>query len=162
GERRSSRGRAHRRASLHRHAHHRLCDARGDRRKGHERLSSFLGATRAHRRARPRPRGVGAVSAHRTWGGRFQGTLADAMLRLSGSVAGDRALAEDDIRGSIAHARALERAKVLTADELARIVRGLETIGEEVRAGKMKWDPALEDVHMNIESRLIELVGPLG
>jgi argininosuccinate lyase len=105
---------------------------------------------------------VGNVSTHRTWGGRFQGTLADAMLRLSASVDVDRALAEDDIRGSIAHARGLERARVLTADELARIVRGLETIGEEVRADKMKWDPALEDVHMNIESRLIELVGPLG
>ena len=86
------------------------------------------------------------MSAHRTWGGRFQGTLADAMLRLSASVDVDRALAEDDIRGSIAHARGLERANVLTADELARIVRGLETIGEEVRADKMKWDPALEDV----------------
>jgi argininosuccinate lyase len=88
--------------------------------------------------------------------------MAEAMLRLSASVDIDRALAEDDIRGSIAHARALERAKMLTADELAQVVRGLEAIGEEVRTGKMKWDRALEDVHMNIESRLIEIVGPLG
>jgi argininosuccinate lyase len=102
------------------------------------------------------------MSTHRTWGGRFQGTMADAMLQLSASVDVDSALAEDDIRGSIAHARALERAKVLTSDELAKIVHGLETIGGEVRDGTMKWSAALEDVHMNIESRLIELVGPLG
>jgi argininosuccinate lyase len=102
------------------------------------------------------------MSAHRTWGGRFQGTLAQAMLRLSASVDVDRVLAEDDIRGSIAHARGLERAKVLTQDELARIVQGLEAIRQEVHGGTMKWDAALEDVHMNIESRLIELVGPVG
>jgi argininosuccinate lyase len=84
------------------------------------------------------------------------------MLRLSASVDVDRALAEDDIRGSIAHARALERAGVLTSDELARVVAGLEAIADEIRNGTMKWDPALEDVHMNIEARLTEVVGPVG
>jgi argininosuccinate lyase len=59
-------------------------------------------------------------SVHRTWGGRFKGSLADAMLRLSASVDVDRALAEYDIEGSLAHARALLRAGVLTADELER------------------------------------------
>jgi argininosuccinate lyase len=102
------------------------------------------------------------MSTHRTWGGRFQGTLAQAMLRLSASVDVDRALAEDDVRGSMAHARALEKAGVLSAEELTQIVRGLEQIVDEAKTGKMKWDPALEDVHMNIEARLIELVGPLG
>ncbi len=102
------------------------------------------------------------MTTHRTWGGRFKGSLADVMLRLSASVDVDRALAEDDIRGSIAHARALERAGVLTKDELAAMVKGLETVESEIQKGHMKWDPALEDVHMNIEARLIEIVGPLG
>ena len=102
------------------------------------------------------------MTTQRTWGGRFKGTLAEAMLRLSASVDVDRALAEDDILGSMAHARALERAKVLTADELRQILNGLEVVRDEVRQGKMKWDAALEDVHMNIEARLTELVGPLG
>jgi len=102
------------------------------------------------------------MTTQRTWGGRFKGTLAEAMLRLSASVDVDRALAEDDILGSMAHARALERAQVLTADELRQILNGLEVVRDEVRQGKMKWYAALEDVHMNIEARLTELVGPLG
>jgi argininosuccinate lyase len=84
------------------------------------------------------------------------------MVRLSASVDVDRALAEDDIAGSLAHARALERAGVLTKDELAAMTRGLEQVLEEVRQGHMKWDPALEDVHMNVEARLTAIVGPLG
>ena len=102
------------------------------------------------------------MTTHRTWGGRFTGTLAEAMLRLSASVDVDRALAEDDIRGSIAHARALARAGVLDQNELARMVEGLETVLREVKAGTMKWREDLEDVHMNVEARLVELVGPLG
>ncbi len=102
------------------------------------------------------------MTTQRTWGGRFKGTLAESMLRLSASVEVDQALAEDDIHGSMAHARALERAKILTADELAQLVAGLEVVRDEVRQGKMKWDVALEDVHMNIEARLTEIVGPLG
>jgi argininosuccinate lyase len=102
------------------------------------------------------------MTTHRTWGGRFKGTLSDAMLRLSASVDVDKALAEDDIAGSLAHARALERAGVLTKDELAKMTQGLEEVLDDVRKGTMKWDPALEDVHMNIEARLTAIVGPLG
>jgi argininosuccinate lyase len=102
------------------------------------------------------------TTTHRTWGGRFKGSLSDAMLRLSASVDVDRALAEDDIAGSLAHARALERAGVLTKDELAAMTKGLEAVLDEVRRGKMTWDPALEDVHMNVEARLTAIIGPLG
>jgi argininosuccinate lyase len=102
------------------------------------------------------------MTTQRTWGGRFTGTLADVMLRLSASIDVDKVLAEDDIRGSMAHARALHRAGILTEGELAQMIAGLEAVGEEVRLGKMKWDASLEDVHMNIESRLIEICGPLG
>jgi argininosuccinate lyase len=99
---------------------------------------------------------------NRTWGGRFSGTLADAMLRLSASVDVDCALAEDDIRGSIAHARALGRAGVLSAPEVEQMVAGLERVWDEVKSGAMTWKSELEDVHMNVEARLIELIGPLG
>ena len=102
------------------------------------------------------------MTTQRTWGGRFSGSLAEAMLRLSASVDVDKALAEDDIRGSIAHARALERAGILTTAELTQMIAGLEQVEREIVSGTMKWDPALEDVHMNIESRLIEICGPLG
>lgn len=84
------------------------------------------------------------------------------MLRLSASVDVDRALADDDIQGSIAHAQALGRANVLTNDEVATIVQGLETIRGEIQRGEMRFDPKLEDVHMNIEARLTDLIGPLG
>jgi hypothetical protein len=99
---------------------------------------------------------------NRTWGGRFSGTLEEAMLRLSASVEVDSALAEDDIRGSMAHARALARAGVLTAPELETMVKGLEQVLGEVKNGTMVWKNELEDVHMNIEARLVELIGPLG
>jgi argininosuccinate lyase len=102
------------------------------------------------------------MTTHRTWGGRFKGSLSDAMLRLSASVDVDRALAEDDIAGSLAHARGLERAGVLSKDELGTMTKGLEAVLDEVRQGKMSWDPALEDVHMNVEARLIAIIGPLG
>lgn len=102
------------------------------------------------------------MTTHRTWGGRFSGSLAEAMLRLSASVDVDCELADDDIDGSVAHARALWRAGVLTREELDKITAGLEVIRDEVRHGKMRWDPALEDVHMNIEARLTEICGPVG
>jgi argininosuccinate lyase len=99
---------------------------------------------------------------NRTWGGRFKGTLEDAMLRLSASVEVDCVLAEDDIRGSMAHARALGRAGLLTPEELAEMSKGLEQVLREVESGTLVWKNELEDVHMNIEARLIELIGPLG
>jgi argininosuccinate lyase len=103
-----------------------------------------------------------AATGARSWGGRFTGSLADAMLRLSASIDVDRALAEDDIHGSMAHARGLFLAGVLSAQELETMLRGLETVLDDVRQGNMKWDNALEDVHMNVEARLTEVVGPLG
>ena len=98
----------------------------------------------------------------RTWGGRFEASTAEAMLRLSASVDVDRALWQDDIEGSIAHARGLHRAGVLSPDELAAIEGGLRRVASEIAAGTFTWDSVKEDVHMNIEARLIELIGPTG
>jgi argininosuccinate lyase len=98
----------------------------------------------------------------RTWGGRFEASTADAMLRLSASVDVDRALWQDDIEGSVAHARGLHRAGVLSAEELGAIEGGLGQIAAEIGEGRFTWDSVKEDVHMNIEARLIELIGPTG
>jgi argininosuccinate lyase len=84
------------------------------------------------------------------------------MAELNTSVHVDQALWREDIDGSIAHVRGLEAANVVTKDEAERLVRGLEAVAGEIRNGTMKWDPAKEDVHMNIEARLSELVGPVG
>jgi argininosuccinate lyase len=84
------------------------------------------------------------------------------MLRLSASVDVDRALWQDDIEGSVAHARGLHRAGVLSAEELGAIKGGLGQIAAEIGEGRFTWDSVKEDVHMNIEARLIELIGPTG
>ncbi len=96
------------------------------------------------------------------WGGRFSEPTAEFVARFTASVDVDRRLYHHDILGSIAHANALEAASVLSTDDRDAIVRGLGAIRSEIEAGEFRWDPALEDVHMNIEARLTELVGEAG
>ena len=94
--------------------------------------------------------------------GRFAEPTDDFVQRFTASVSFDARLYTYDIRGSIAHATMLADVGVLTDDECARIVAGLETIHKDIEAGKFVWSTALEDVHMNIEARLIEIVGETG
>jgi len=95
-------------------------------------------------------------------GGRLPVAVDNAMERLNASVGVDCELWREDIQGSIAHAQGLAKAKVIGEDEAKEIVLGLEQIGREIEAGELDWDPAKEDVHMNIEARLIEVCGPVG
>jgi argininosuccinate lyase len=95
------------------------------------------------------------------WGGRFASTTDERVADFTRSVDLDRALAIDDIAGSIAHVHGLGRAGLLTADEVVSLVAGLEGLRAEVEAGDFVWDPALEDVHMNLESALGKRIGPL-
>lgn len=97
-----------------------------------------------------------------TWGGRFSAGPAEAVAAYTDSQRYDRALWRQDIRASKAHARMLGRQGVLTEDEAARIVEGLDRVAEEISSGAFVWRPALEDVHMNIEARLTELIGDAG
>ena len=98
----------------------------------------------------------------RLWGGRF-GEGPDArMADFTRSIEVDRELALDDLAGSIAHVRGLGRAGLLSADEVAALERGLAELREEVVAGTIDWDPALEDVHLNLETLLTERVGAVG
>ena len=105
---------------------------------------------------------MGSSDSHQTWGGRFSEGPDARVAAFTESVSFDARLAAHDIRGSIAHARMLARVGVLTDAEFDAIAAGLEAIGERIRAGDFVWDPALEDVHMNIEARLTEDIGALG
>jgi argininosuccinate lyase len=96
------------------------------------------------------------------WGGRFTEATDAFVESFTASVAFDRRLYHHDIIGSIAHAEMLARANVLTAAECASIVSGLQAILKDIQTGRFDWLVSLEDVHMNIESRLTALIGDTG
>lgn len=96
------------------------------------------------------------------WGGRFTEATDAFVEDFTASVDFDQRLAQYDIQGSIAHARMLEQAGILTSQENSAIVDGLEAIGKDILAGNFEWSTELEDVHMNIEARLTERIGDAG
>lgn len=96
------------------------------------------------------------------WKGRFTENTAQAVQRFTQSLDLDWILAPYDIEGSIAHARMLCSVGLLTAAEAQQITDGLRMIKEEIVSGTLVPTVELEDVHMNIESRLIEMLGPTG
>ena len=95
------------------------------------------------------------------WGGRFAGGTDPRVVEFTRSVEIDAALALDDIEGSVAHVRGLGRAGILTAAEVEALVAGLDALAIDVEAGRVEWDPALEDVHMNLEAALEARIGPV-
>jgi len=95
----------------------------------------------------------------RLWGGRFGSGPAEAMAALSRSTQFDWRLAPYDIAGSKAHARALHRAALLTEDELAEMIAGLDQLASEVASGAFRPAETDEDVHGALERRLIEVLG---
>ncbi|MFP5341398.1 MAG: argininosuccinate lyase [Candidatus Limnocylindria bacterium] len=97
----------------------------------------------------------------RLWGGRFSEDNDQRVADFTRSVELDRALAADDIAGSIAHVRGLGRAGLLTDAEVRQLVDGLTGLAEAVAADEIAWDPALEDVHLNLEAALAERIGPV-
>jgi argininosuccinate lyase len=96
------------------------------------------------------------------WGAGFAGATGEALSELSISHPFDRRLATQDIAGTRAHARGLARAGLLTTGALARIQKGLKAIEKEIAAGRFRFEDADEDIHLNIERRLIELSGEAG
>jgi argininosuccinate lyase len=97
----------------------------------------------------------------RIWGGRFTGETDSRVADFTRSIEFDAALAADDLTGSIAHVHGLGRAGILTDAEVEALVDGLTALADEVAAGRLAWDPSLEDVHMNLEAALVEKVGPV-
>jgi argininosuccinate lyase len=96
------------------------------------------------------------------WGGRFNQPTDEFVKIFGASVTFDKVLALYDIEGSIAHATMLYEVNVLTSNELKQILEGLDKVKDEVVNDQFSWSVELEDVHMNIESRLTEICGDSG
>ena len=110
-------------------------------------------------KSRDKP-GSATQSLHRS--SRFDEPMSERMQRFNASVDFDRRLAAADIAGSRAHARMLAATGILSVEDLAAIERGLEQVEGEIERGEFDWTRELEDVHVNIEQRLIALVGDAG
>ncbi|HNJ85549.1 MAG TPA: lyase family protein, partial [Agitococcus sp.] len=96
------------------------------------------------------------------WGGRFSEATDAFVAEFTASVNFDKRLYKHDIQGSIAHATMLAKVGVLTDSERDAIINGLTAIRQEIEAGQFDWRVDLEDVHMNIESRLTDRIGIAG
>lgn len=99
-------------------------------------------------------------TANKMWGGRFSMSPAEIMEEINASIGFDKALAPQDIRGSKAHAAMLAEQGIITKADAREISKGLDQVLAEIESGTFKFSRALEDVHMNVESRLKELIGP--
>jgi argininosuccinate lyase len=95
----------------------------------------------------------------KSWGGRFEDAPDPTAADFGRSIEMDAELAVDDILGSMAHLRALGRAGVLNDGEVASLLAGLAAVQADIESGSLRWDPALEDVHMNVEAALEARVG---
>ena len=102
------------------------------------------------------------MATEKLWGGRFSGSTDATVEAFTASEHLDRRLAEYDIAGSRAHALMLKACGIINEVDCQAIIDGLDTITQEISAGRFQWSAALEDVHMNIEARLTELVGEPG
>ena len=102
------------------------------------------------------------TAGEKSWSGRFSEPVSELVKRYTASVDFDQRMAEQDIQGSLAHAKMLAKIGVLAAEDLAAIERGMAEILAEIRQGSFVWSVDLEDVHMNIERRLTEKIGDAG
>ncbi|GEP04516.1 argininosuccinate lyase [Methylobacterium oxalidis] len=98
--------------------------------------------------------------SNRMWGGRFASGPAEIMEEINASIGFDKRLAPQDIRGSLAHVAMLGETGILPAEDVAAISAGLKTVQAEIESGQLAFRRELEDIHMNVESRLTEIVGP--
>lgn len=96
------------------------------------------------------------------WSARFSEPVSDLVKRYTASVDFDKRLAMFDIQGSLAHAEMLTAVKVIKQQDFDDIKRGMTQISQEITSGQFQWLLDLEDVHLNIEKRLVELVGDAG
>ncbi|HEY8276191.1 MAG TPA: argininosuccinate lyase [Methyloceanibacter sp.] len=98
---------------------------------------------------------------NKMWGGRFASSPAAIMEEINASVSFDKRLWRQDIAGSKAHVAMLAATGILTRAEAKKITDGLDQIAAEIDSGKFKFSTGLEDVHLNVESRLKDLIGPV-
>ncbi|RIK95093.1 MAG: argininosuccinate lyase [Proteobacteria bacterium] len=98
-------------------------------------------------------------AANALWGGRFGAGPAEIMEKINASIGFDHRLYRQDIAGSRAHCRMLVAQRIIAEADGAAILQGLDQVEAEIAAGKMVFDPKLEDIHMHVESRLKEIIG---
>lgn len=96
------------------------------------------------------------------WGGRFTKQTDELVEQYTASITFDKELAEEDIQGSLAHVTMLGKCGILPLEDVEKIKQGLVQVLELIRQGSMEYSVSDEDIHMNIEKKLIELVGPVG
>jgi argininosuccinate lyase len=99
-------------------------------------------------------------ASNQMWGGRFASGPAAVMEAINASIGFDRKLYRQDIRGSIAHSEMLAATGIISAADQEKIAHGLNTILKEIESGAFIFSTRLEDIHMNVEARLAELIGP--
>ncbi len=99
---------------------------------------------------------------NKPWKGRFQSNTDPVVDEFTASVTFDRTLASYDILGSKAHATMLKECEIISNQECKDILEGLTSIENEIENDQFEWNVSLEDVHMNIENRLVELIGETG
>src|SRR5215813_3067600 len=97
--------------------------------------------------------------SNKMWGGRFASGPDAIMEEINASIDVDRHLYRQDIAASKAHAAMLASQGIISKDDAKKIAHGLDTILSEIESGKFDFNAALEDIHMNVESRLGDLVG---
>ncbi|WCL47869.1 argininosuccinate lyase [Leptospira sp. GIMC2001] len=105
---------------------------------------------------------ISHIESKKLWGGRFEEAQSGIMERIGESISFDKVLYKQDIRGSIAHAKMLNKIGVINAKELASIEKGMATIEKEIESGNFIFTESLEDIHMHIESRLTHIIGDAG
>jgi argininosuccinate lyase len=110
--------------------------------------------------AKTPPTGKGPAQSQAMWGGRFSEKPAELMQAINVSIGFDRRLAMQDLAGSRAHAAMLRKAGVISSQDEAAIQEGLRQVEAEVAAGTFPYREEFEDIHMNVEARLGELIGP--
>jgi argininosuccinate lyase len=99
---------------------------------------------------------------NKMWGGRFDAAPSDIMTEINSSIAVDQRLYRHDIMGSIAHAQMLGKTGIITADDSAALVKGLQDVLADIESGAATFSPEMEDIHMNVEHLLTQKVGPVG
>ncbi len=99
------------------------------------------------------------MTSEKPWEGRFAEKTDCRVEKFTSSIDIDRRLYVYDIQGSIAHCQMLGSAGIITSEEMSRLIEGLGTIQREIERGQFKFDDSLEDIHMHIEARLLQVVG---
>ena len=103
---------------------------------------------------------MGKTKTNKVWGTRMKSKPSELLTKVNASIDVDKELYQQDLNGSIAHCKMLAKQKIIKSDISKKIVNGLEKIRKEIQSKKFKFSQSNEDIHLNIEKRLFEIIGP--